>query len=175
MKAKIIIAIAIIIILLLIFKADQMKLNNAGKDMIKDFEDFRSNPYLDGGGVATIGYGFTYYPNGTKVTLNDKPLSVVEANIMFNDVVNKYENAVNNAVSSKINRNQFSALVSFAYNVGIGAFKDSTLLRMVNSNPKNIGIRNQFMRWIYDNGNFVPGLRNRREKEANLYFKNTII
>jgi lysozyme len=73
-------------------------------------------------------------------------------------------------VKKPLTQNQFNALVSFAYNVGTGAFSTSTLLKKVNANPNDLTIRNEFARWTRANGKIVNGLVNRRKKESDVYF-----
>lgn len=69
-----------------------------------------------------------------------------------------------------IRQPQFDAMVSFTYNIGVGAFSSSTLLRKVRAFPDDPTIRDEFLRWVYSGGVVVPGLVNRRTKEANFYF-----
>ncbi len=141
----------------------------SGQQFLTGVEGVKYKAYLDTGGVWTIGRGITYYEDGTKVKKGDV-IDKAREEKLFQKTLNKYVNAVNELVKSNLNQNQFNALVSFCYNVGIEAFKKSTLLKKVNANPADRDIRNQFMRWIYDNGKQVPGLVNRRKKEADLYF-----
>ena len=70
----------------------------------------------------------------------------------------------------KLIDNQFSALVSFAFNLGLGNLENSTLLKKVNRNPNDETIRNEFMKWIYAGGKPLEGLKRRRKHEADLYF-----
>ena len=84
--------------------------------------------------------------------------------------MDKYEEGVERYVTSDINTNQFSALVSFAYNCGLGSLKKSTLLRRVNDNPNNPNIAKQFARWKHANGVVLKGLERRRNEEVKLYF-----
>ena len=65
---------------------------------------------------------------------------------------------------------QFDALVSFAYNVGVGNFAKSTLLKKVNANPNDPTIRSEFEKWNKANGRVLKGLVTRRKEEADLYF-----
>lgn len=83
---------------------------------IAGFESFESRPYLDIANVPTIGYGATYYENGTKVTMRDKPITNERALELKAFHVQVAEKAVLKLVKSKINQNQFDALVSFTYN-----------------------------------------------------------
>lgn len=147
-----------------------MKTSKRGLEVIKKHEGFRSKPYLCPAGVPTIGYGNTFYPDGVKVTMQDKPLSKDMADLLLALVVKDFEVGVNKYVQSNINQNQFDALVSFAYNLGLGALKKSTLLKKVNANPCDATIVNEFMKWNKAGGKVLTGLTKRRHDEATLYF-----
>jgi lysozyme len=147
-----------------------MKLNNAGYQLICEFEGLRLKPYLCSAKVPTIGYGNTYYPDGKRVTLLDKEITKEYAFEIFKVIADKYAKRVSEMVKKPLTQNQFNALVSFAYNVGTGAFSTSTLLKKVNANPNDLTIRNEFARWIRANGKIVNGLVNRRKKESDVYF-----
>ncbi len=114
-----------------------------GIELIKKFESFRSKPYICPAGVPTIGYGSTYYPDGKRVTMLDKSISEEEASNMLIKLLEFYEKEVDSLTRDDINQNQFDALVSFAFNVGTGNLKSSTLLKKVNVNPKDILIKNE--------------------------------
>lgn len=151
-----------------------MKITKTGSEgikLIKFFEGFRAKPYLCPAKVATIGYGATYYPNGKKVTLNDPAIDEVYASQLLQNMLDIYEKAVDSFCRDDITQNQFDALVSFAYNLGIGALKSSTLLKKVNANPNDPTIRDEFNRWVMAGGKKLPGLVKRRVAEADLYFK----
>lgn len=146
-----------------------MKLSPEGIKHLKKVEGFKNHPYQDTGGVPTIGIGFTFYPNGTTVTMEDAPITLAEAKVMLNEILISFERCVNESVITNINQKQYDALVSFCYNVGEGAFKSSTLLKRINENPNHPDIENQFKRWKYDNGKIVAGLIKRRNQEFYLY------
>lgn len=146
-----------------------MRTSHSGIELIKRYEGFRPEPYLDAVGVPTIGYGFTYYPNGKKVTMNDNPISTSFALELLKEIVKPFENVVN-SVSENLNQNQFDALVSFSYNVGIGALTKSTLAKKVKVNPKDESISYEFSRWNKAGGRVLAGLTRRRKEEAELYF-----
>lgn len=147
-------------------------MNSSGLQIIKDSEGFYSKPYKDPGyGIPTIGYGNTFYPDGTKVKLTDSPITKSKANEILLIIVSNFEREVKKRITSKVNENQLSALVSFAYNNGIKNFQDSTLLKKVNINPNDKTIRDEFNRWIYANKKVMNGLVIRRKKEADLYEK----
>jgi lysozyme len=147
-----------------------MHLSQNGLDLIKKFEGFRSHPYLCSAGIPTIGYGSTYYENGVRVKLSDSPISEEWAEELLKKNVVHYDVAVNSLTRDDITQNQYDALVSFAYNVGVTNFKNSTLLKRVNANPKDPNITNQFMKWIRAGGRVIKGLILRRREEAQLYF-----
>ena len=147
-----------------------MKLNSEGYKLITKHEGLVLKPYLCPAKVPTIGYGNTYYEDGKKVTLLDKPITKERAFEMFKEIADRFAKAVSQSVTSDINQNQFNALVSFAYNVGVANFKKSTLLKLVNANPNDPNIKNEFMKWKKANGVVLNGLIKRRNDESNYYF-----
>lgn len=149
-----------------------MKVNQIGAkglNLIKKYEGFRAAPYKCPAGIPTIGYGATYYPDGRKVKLTDKPTTQREADTMLLNMLKHYEQGVDSFTTDKVNQNQFDALVSIAYNIGLQALKGSTLIRKVNLDPNDKTIKNEFMRWTKANGKVLDGLINRRKEEAELY------
>lgn len=148
-----------------------MKLNNDGYNLITKHEGFSSKPYLCPAKVPTIGFGNTYYQDGKKVTLLDDPITKEQAFEMFKEIADRFAKAVSQSVTADINQNQFNALVSFAYNVGVANLKKSTLLKLVNANPNNPQIKNEFLKWTKANGVLLNGLLKRRNDESSVYFK----
>lgn len=140
-------------------------------DLVKMFEGFSSKPYLCPAKVPTIGFGATIYPNGQRVRLTDKNITEKEAEEILAHELKEAAKRVDALTIDTVTQHQFDALVSFAYNVGSGALKTSTLLKRVNTNPNDKNIRAQFMRWVNANGKQLEGLVNRRKAEADLYFK----
>ena len=147
-----------------------MKISSKGIEFIIAFEGIRTSPYLDSISLPTIGIGTTIYPNGQKVTMKDKPITLEQAKEYLKNDLEKFEKGVTNLVKVKLNQNQFDALVSFAYNCGLGNLKASTLLKLVNSMPTSDAIFNQFLRWNKAGGKEIAGLTRRRKAEAELYF-----
>lgn len=149
-----------------------MKVNRIGQkglNLIKKYEGFKSHPYKCPAGIPTIGFGATYYPNGTKVKLTDKPITLLQAEEMLVEMLKHYEQGVDSFTTDKVNQNQFDALVSIGYNIGLQALKGSTLIRKVNLDPNDKTIKNEFMRWTKANGKVMEGLLNRRKEESELY------
>ncbi len=150
-----------------------------GKALLKDSEGFRSKPYLCSAGVPTIGYGNTFYPNGKKVTLKDKPITEAEASILLDFILQFFVKDVNTLVKGlTLKQGQFDALVDFAYNLGSDidaddipeGLGDSKLLKKVKANPNDPSIKDEFMKWVNAGGKPANGLIKRRTKEVELYF-----
>jgi lysozyme len=151
-------------------------------ELIKKFEGRVLSAYRDRAGIWTIGYGCTYYENGKPVKLGDT-ITSKRAESLFKHVVDVFSGNVTRLLKADLNPNQFDALVSFAYNVGIDidndnvpeGFGDSTLLKLVNKNPLDPLIRAEFAKWIKITVNGKKVVLNdlvvRRKIEADLYFK----
>ena len=147
-----------------------MKLNNAGYDLIKNFEGLKLSAYQDSAGIWTIGYGNIHYEDFSKVKKGDK-ISLQRAEEVFKFFADRFARQVDAIITSCLNQNQFNAVVSFAYNVGIGALQKSTILKKINKNPHDPTITAEFLKWINSGGRPIEGLKNRRKKEAALHFK----
>ena len=147
-----------------------LHLSQRGLDLIKQFEGLKLKPYLCPANIATIGFGNTYYPDGTKVKLTDPAITSQKAEELLKFLVQSYEKGVDSFCRDDINQNQFDALTSFAYNVGLGNLQKSTLIKKVNLNPADPSIRLEFMKWNKGAGKVLAGLTRRRQAEADLYF-----
>jgi lysozyme len=137
-------------------------------ELIKTFEGFKSKPYKCPAGIPTIGYGSTFYEDGTKVKLTDAPITEARAMELLADVVNDFSKKVNKLIKVEVNQNQFDALVDFAYNVGITALANSTLLKKLNAKLYSEAA-DQFLRWNKANGVVLAGLTKRRNVEKELF------
>jgi lysozyme len=149
-----------------------MKVNQSsakGINLIKKYEGLSLKPYKCPAGIPTIGYGATYYASGIKVKLTDKPITKHQASVMLIMMLKHYEIAVDSYTRDDITQGQFDALVSFAYNCGLGNLKSSTLLKKVNANPNDPTIRQEFLKWNKGGGKILAGLTKRRTEEADLY------
>jgi lysozyme len=138
--------------------------------IIRKHEGLRLNAYLCPAGVWTIGWGNTLYENGSKVKQGDV-ITRERADALLLMIVNRFKSQITPMVNKPLTTNQWSALVSFVYNIGVSAFQRSTMLKKVNANPSDPTIRDEFMKWNKANGAVLHGLTNRRRDEANLYFK----
>ena len=139
-----------------------MKTSKNGINLIKTYEGCRLEAYKCPAGVWTIGYGHT-----AGVKKGDKITQLQADTLLFVDL-QKFENAINKAVKKPITQNEFDALVSFAFNVGIGNFEKSSLLRLINMGHFELAAQ-QFERWIYAGGKPLNGLKKRRRAEKTLF------
>ena len=146
-----------------------MRCSQRGRKILKVREGWRPSAYIDSGGKPTIGWGFTAYEDGTPVSLSDHPITLERGEQLLSWYLDSIEQAIAGLVRQPLNQNQFDALCIFVYNVGVTQFAQSTLLKRINVNPFHTDIPRQFMRWVYDNGEVVPGLMKRRSVELRLY------
>jgi len=145
------------------------KIAKPGLDLIKSFEGLYLTAYLDIVGVPTIGYGCTEGVTKEDVK-NKRTITEAEAEAMMMSELAKFERGVEACVKVPINQNQFDALVSFSYNLGLGSLQKSTLLKLLNAGDVS-GAAEQFLRWNKAGGKEVRGLTRRREAERSLFLK----
>lgn len=144
-----------------------MKTSNKGIELIKKYEGFSSKPYLCPAGVATIGYGNTYYPNGTKVKITDKEITKDNAHAMLISVVAQFEDKVNKRLTVNVSQNQYDALVSHTYNTG----GSDTLFKLVNQGKLTEAQEWIKTRYTTSGGKQLSGLVRRRNEESILFMK----
>lgn len=144
------------------------QINAAGLELIKQCEGLRLEAYICPAGVATIGYGTTRYNASKPVQMGDR-ITETEAEALLRNDVAQFEQTVRELVKVPLTSNQFSALVCFTYNVGSGAFAESTLLKLLNQR-QYAEAAEQLLRWVKgDNGEPLPGLVSRRQAEKKLF------
>ena len=142
-------------------------------DLCRHFEGFSSKPYICPAGYPTIGYGTVYKPDGTVVTMQDAPISKETAEEwLLHELRHNYMAGVLKASPTLITEPMaLAAMTDFAYNLGVGRYRGSTLRRRVNEQDWD-GAKVQLMRWV--NGTVqgvfkpLPGLVRRRKAEAKL-------
>jgi lysozyme len=134
-------------------------------NLVKECEGLYLRAYLCPADVLTIGYGHTGHDVFAGMIIDEnKAIELLNNDLKSVDVfVSK--------LKVSWNQNQFDAIVSFAFNVGGGALKDSTLLRKARINVNDPSIAYEFSRWNKGGGKILPGLVKRRKKESDLYFK----
>ena len=140
-----------------------MKISAAGIELIKEFEGCRLTSYVCPAGVLTIGYGSTGPHVKEGLTITPK-----EATDLLAKDLTRFEDAVNGLVKVPMTQGQFDALVSFAFNCGIGALQESTLLRLLNKEDY-VAAAAQFDRWVMGPNGPLPGLVRRRDAEEALF------
>lgn len=143
---------------------EKLRINQAGLNIIKERESLSLKSYLDRGKWA-IGYGH----RGSDV----KPgqvITVQHAELLLQSDCQYAENAVRRMVNVELNENQFSALVSFVYNLGEGRFQDSTMRKYINAGDFTRA-SNEFLKWVSPGTQFEAGLKVRREKEKALFLQ----
>lgn len=145
-----------------------MNIGQKGIALIKHFEGCRLTAYKCPAGIWTIGYGHTGYVSGKKIK-EGMTITQQGADTLLSQDISLFVKAVNASLTGTITQNQFDALVSFAYNIGINAFKISTLLKLVNQKKFNL-IHDEFLKWDKVNKKSCEGLKNRRIKESELFY-----
>ena len=148
-----------------------MKLNPAGLDLIKKYEGFRSRAYRDAVGIWTIGYGHTSMAGPPHVLPFLKISHQQGEQILARDV-ERFARKIRPLIRVKLNDNQFSALVSFAYNVGIGGFRRSSVLKRINAGQFD-AVPHRLSLWVKAGGRTLKGLVRRRAAEGELFLTGT--
>lgn len=144
-----------------------------GKALIRKFEGCSLVAYLCPSKVWTIGYGNTTYADGTPVKEGDK-IDQSTANQLFDSILDKFEKQVKMLLGDTLlvtlPKEAIDALVSLAYNIGIGAFAKSTLLKRIKENKLNFDeIEKWWICWNKSNGKVLDGLVRRRAAEFAMY------
>ena len=129
------------------------------------FEGLRLKAYRDAAGVLTIGYGHT----GKDVREGDRISPYWAKELLVKDVA-EVERAVSE-LGVAHTPGQLDALVSLAFNIGIGRLKGSTLLKSIRDGGSKQQIKKEFKRWVYAGGKKLKGLELRREWEARRFFE----
>lgn len=138
--------------------------------LIKYFEGFRSKPYLCSAGVPTIGFGSTFYKDGKKVTLNDRPIDILVATDLLDYTIRtSFLPSVLKLCPVLANsETKLGAIVCFTYNLGAGNLRVSTLRKMINEERWEEAA-NELLRWNKAGGKVSRGLQRRRESEKVLF------
>lgn len=141
-------------------------ISEAGRQLVKSFEQLRLVAYLDMRGIPTIGYGHTQSVRlGQRITETD-------AEGFLEEDLAAAERGVDAALKVPITDAQFSALVSLAFNVGVARVAGSTLMRKLNAGDVE-GAAREFPRWDHAGGIEVAGLLRRRIAEQRLFLSET--
>jgi len=141
-----------------------MIISQKGLDLIKKFEGFSDKEYICPAGKATIGYGHVILASESF----EEPMTRLEAENLLKKDLEPRQKSLNGFLKVNISQNQFDALMCIIYNIGVGNFQKSTLLKFINDRLFD-KVPDQFRRWSYVNGKISKGLANRREEEIKLW------
>ena len=139
------------------------EVSEAGVRLVQEFEGCRLDAYRCPAGIPTIGYGAT----GPDIRMG-MVWTQEQADARLVEDLARFADGVERLVEVDLSDNQFAAIVSFAFNVGLGALRDSTLLRKLNAGDYE-GAADQFPRWARAGGRLMPGLSRRRLAERALF------
>ena len=142
-----------------------MRINQAGIDLIKQFEGLSLVSYQDSVGVWTIGIGHVG-PDAYE----GRHITQEQADDLLRHDLEHAETAIDSLVLVPLTDNQFAALVSFTFNLGAGALRGSTLLRLLNDGDYNEAA-SQLLHWNHAGGHVLAGLTRRRQAERELFLK----
>lgn len=145
-----------------------MNVGNRGLDIIKEFEGWSSEPYLDPVGIPTIGWGSTWDDEGSKITIDHEPIDEATGERYLRHELRHVESAIARLIKVPLTQNQFDAMASFAYNVGTGALQRSTLRMKLNRQDYE-NATEEFQKWKYAGGRVLAGLVRRRAAERALF------
>ena len=144
-----------------------MKISQNGIELIKIFEGCKLKSYKCPAGVWTIGYGNTFYLDGSKILMGQK-ISQAEADMLLLKLLPKYEATVDRNIKVSVTQNQYDALVSFCWNCG----SSESLFRLVNIKATDEVIHKWLCsHYIMGGGKVLAGLVRRRKAEADLFIK----
>ena len=140
-----------------------MRINQKGIDLIKECEGLCLNHYKCPAGFWTVGYGHT-----GKLAESDRKITPEEAEEILKQDLREFERGVEEMVKVPLTENQFSALVSFSFNLGLGNLRKSTLLKKLNGGDFQ-GAAEEFPNWKKAGGRVLEGLIKRRAAERELF------
>lgn len=130
--------------------------------LVQEYEGYRSKAYICPAGIWTIGFGHT---GGVK---EGQTITEEEAINLLKQDLAKTQNELSNTVQVPVSKNQFIALMSFTFNIGITKVRTSTLMKYLNQGEYALAGK-QLLRWVYANGVKLPGLEKRREAEYKIW------
>ena len=138
-------------------------------EIIKRFEGLRLQAYHDSVGVPTIGWGTTHYTNGKPVKMRDS-ISEEQAEVLLAHDMHTYEEGIKRHVAMDLGDDADAALISFAYNLGLGNLYHSHLLTYINEGRLR-DAADEWPKWCHAGGKVLDGLVKRRNMERDLFLK----
>ena len=155
---------------------NNLTFSSKATDLIAQFEGFKSHPYPDSVKIPTIGFGTTFYEDGTKVTLKDAPISEDRAKAILLHYLNKIILPdFQQHITVDLTQNEIDALACLVYNIGDGAFDRSSVLKDVNNHIVNgTLLESHWEAWDKAGGQVLNGLLNRRKSEYKYFTTGTL-
>lgn len=144
-------------------------MNSKALEILKQFEGFREEAYKDAAGVWTIGFGTTRYMDGSPVQKGDK-IDKHSAEIVLAKQFDEFKQNTRRLLPYTLPEDAVDAVALLVYNIGLGAFTKSTLLKRIKEDVKGFeAIEKEWNRWVYAGKKVLPGLVKRRKNEFQLY------
>jgi lysozyme len=143
----------------------------ASETLIQQFEGLKLEAYQDSVGIWTIGYGNIRNLDTNQPIKKGDVITLDTANKWLSQEVTALQAKLKKLIKVSVTDNQFNAITSLVYNIGIGAFTKSTLLKLLNAGSPKEEVAKQFLRWNKAGGKEIKGLTNRRQAEYNLFLK----
>lgn len=139
-----------------------MKTSSKGIGLIKLFEGLKLEAYVCSGGKQTIGWGHT------RTARKGMRITPAQAEALLTEDLTLFERGILKSLHVPLSQSEFDALVSFTFNLGINAFKHSTLKKKIEWGDRK-GAADEFLKWVHAGGEVLPGLVTRRRAERELF------
>ncbi len=147
-----------------------MKPSERCVNVVKMFESFRARPYKDCGGLWTVGYGELLPKNIPMSEIKNMTITQEEGEARLRKTLDDIGKQINSVLKVNVSQEMFDALCSFVYNVGFGAFRSSTMLKLINEGKFELAA-DEFLKWVYVGNKKIAGLVARRTSERNLFLQ----
>lgn len=144
-------------------------MNQKAIELLKRYEGFRANAYKCPSNVVSIGYGSTFYMDGSPVKMGDI-ITEKDAEILLTKVVDDFKINVKRLLPYTLPEDAIDAVVLLVYNIGLGAFTKSALLKRIKEDVKGFdAIESEWNKWVHSGKKVLQGLVKRRKEEFQLY------
>lgn len=142
------------------------KINDAGLALVKEFEAIKPKAYLDPVGILTVGVGHVVLPEDN-IRLG-QVISSERVDDLLREDLSIAEQGVENALTEEVTDNQFAACVALAFNIGVGGFKKSSIVKFINAGDVSLAA-DRFLLYNQAKGKVLAGLTRRRKAERALF------
>jgi len=148
-----------------------MTTGSKAEAIIKKFEGKRLKAYKDLGGTWTIGYGTTFNFDENRPVRSTDVINDKTALAWLRHDIAERTAAISKLIKVPVTQNMLDSMTSLAFNIGLGAFQKSTLLRLLNNKANKALVADEFLKWNKVAGKEIPGLTARRKLEKDLFLK----